>query len=56
MQSTKIEPKVYRGLECPKCGCRHFWTVHTLPRTKCVVRRRQCRHCGWVVRTQEKIG
>lgn len=42
------------GIECPKCGCRHFWSVtHTVPKTGMVHRRRECRHCGWKIQTAE---
>lgn len=36
-----------RGIECPKCGCRHFETTHTEPLADGRIRRRKrCRHCG----------
>ena len=35
-----------RGVECPKCGCRHFFTTHTEPLRDGRIRRRKvCRHC-----------
>ena len=39
-------PRVARGIECPQCGCRHFYTTHTEPlRDGRVRRRKECRHC-----------
>jgi len=36
-----------RGIECPQCGCRHFYTTHTEPLRDGHIRRRKvCRHCG----------
>lgn len=36
-----------RGIECPQCGCRHFYTTHTEPlRDGRIRRRKECRHCG----------
>jgi hypothetical protein len=43
------------GLECPECGCRHFETTHTIPRTGTILRRRACRNCGRRVVTREKV-
>jgi transcription elongation factor Elf1 len=44
-----------RGIECPRCGCRHFEVVYTRPvRGGRVQRRRQCRHCGRRITTVEK--
>jgi len=43
-----------RGIECPKCGCRHFYTTHTEPLVDGRVRRRKvCRHCGRKIVTFE---
>ena len=36
-----------RGICCPRCGCRHFYTTHTEPLRDGRIRRRKvCRHCG----------
>ena len=36
-----------RGLVCPTCGCRHFYTTHTEPLANGRIRRRKvCRGCG----------
>jgi hypothetical protein len=45
-----------RGLICKKCGCRHFNVKHTRPAPSSIMRERQCRHCGKVVWTREKMG
>ncbi len=43
-----------RGIECPKCGCRHFYTTHTEPlRDGRIRRRKECRHCGRRIVTYE---
>lgn len=48
----KREPN--RGLECPQCGCRHFYTTHTEPLRDGRIRRRKvCRHCGRKIVTYE---
>jgi transcriptional regulator NrdR family protein len=44
-----------RGLECSKCGCRHFEVVYTRPKTAQIVRLRECRHCGKRVLTRERV-
>lgn len=44
------------GLECPRCGCRHFKVVYTRPGGEgAIQRRRECRHCGWRCTTREKV-
>jgi len=51
----KCEPD--RGLECPHCGCRHFYTTHTEPLRDGRIRRRKvCRHCGRKIVTYETAG
>lgn len=41
-------------LECPQCGCKHFEVEHVYPWTAAgKLRRRQCRNCGWILRTIE---
>jgi transcriptional regulator NrdR family protein len=45
-----------RGLECPRCGCRHFYTTHTEPlRDGRIRRRKECRHCGRKIVTYEAL-
>jgi ribosomal protein L33 len=42
------------GIECPQCGCRHFYTTHTEPLRDGRIRRRKfCRHCGRKLVTYE---
>lgn len=43
------------GLECPHCGCRHFYVVYTRPKADRIVRRKECRHCQRRVTTHEKL-
>jgi transcriptional regulator NrdR family protein len=46
--------QVCRGIECPHCGCRHFYTTNTEPlRDGRIRRRKQCRHCGRKIVTYE---
>ena len=45
-----------KGLVCRKCGCRHFRVLHTRRGPDSIQRERQCRYCGKVVRTWEKLG
>ena len=43
-----------RGIACPRCGCRHFYTTHTEPlRDGRIRRRKECRHCGRKLVTYE---
>ncbi len=44
------------GLVCRKCGCRHFYTVYTRPKPGCVLRLKECRHCGHRMVTRERAG
>lgn len=49
------QPPEPRGIECRKCGCRHFTVVYTRHREDKITRLRQCRHCGARVSTTERI-
>jgi transcriptional regulator NrdR family protein len=41
------DPKPERGIRCPQCGCRHFYTTNTEPLRDGRIRRRKiCRNCG----------
>jgi len=42
------------GLECRKCGCRHFVVDHTRKVNRMIVRYRRCRHCGQRMTTCER--
>jgi hypothetical protein len=44
-----------RGLECSRCGCRHFEVVYTRPTHDGIARVRACRHCGRRITTRERI-
>jgi hypothetical protein len=52
---TGLSDANQRGLECRRCGCRHFEVVYTRP---CpggrILRRRECRHCGKRITTWER--
>ena len=44
-----------RGLECPRCGCRHLRVLYTRAATGGrILRRRECRHCGRRMTTYEQ--
>jgi len=46
-----------RGLECPRCGCRHFHVLYTRAAIGGrILRRRECRHCARRLTTYEKAG
>lgn len=51
----EASPPPAGGLECPKCGCRHFLTLRTEPRKWGILRRKACRHCGHRVTTRERL-
>ncbi len=48
-------PKPYAGLECSRCGCRHFHTTHTTQKKGFIRRRKECRNCGKIINTREEI-
>jgi transcriptional regulator NrdR family protein len=53
MNKKKPSPQP-KGIECPQCGCRHFYTTHTEPLPDGRIRRRKsCRHCGRRIVTYE---
>lgn len=54
-QEKMAETPEGRGLECPRCGCRHFYVIYTRPTRDGLRRRRECRHCGRMVTTIEKL-
>jgi transcriptional regulator NrdR family protein len=44
-----------RGLECRRCGCRHFSVIYTRRASGGrLIRRRECRYCGKRITTSEK--
>ena len=44
-----------RGLECRKCGCKHFRVIYTRPAWgNRIVRRCECRHCARRLTTWEE--
>jgi transcriptional regulator NrdR family protein len=45
-----------RGLECPKCGCKHFRVIYSRPALGGrIIRRRECRNCGRRATTTERM-
>jgi len=50
-----VDTENTRGLECRKCGCRHFHVIYTRRGSGGkLIRRRECRHCGKRLTTWEK--
>lgn len=48
------KPAEKLGLECPRCGCRHFYVLYTRAvQGGRIRRRRECRHCGRRLTTHE---
>ncbi len=48
-------PEKKLGLECSRCGCRHFYVIYTRPASReRVMRRRECRHCRRRITTYEQ--
>ena len=55
MDDPSARKPAQRGIECPRCGCRHFYTTHTEPLADGRIRRRKaCRHCGRKIVTFEQ--
>jgi len=55
IDSEKDQPYNNRGLECRRCGCRHFRVIYTRPeRGRKILRRRECHNCGKRITTCEK--
>ncbi len=42
------------GIECPRCGCRHFEVTHVWRHPDEIKRRKKCRNCGRPVTTIER--
>ena len=52
---TRDQNESRRGLECPRCGCRHFHVLYTRPGFGgSIRRRRECRHCAKRITTYER--
>jgi len=52
--ATPTPEQRQRGLECPRCGCRHFRVLYTRRAWGGrILRRCECRHCGRRVTTYE---
>lgn len=53
-QVTENDTVPKLGIECPRCGCRHFEVIYTRAASGGrIIRRRECRHCGRRITTQE---
>lgn len=46
---------VANGIECPRCGCHHFYVVWIRHRDSRIIRKRECRHCGRAIVTTERV-
>lgn len=53
LSELQNRPESDTGLVCPKCGCRHFYTVNTRPIARGVRRLKECRHCKRRLHTVE---
>ena len=54
-RSDSPAPETQRGLQCRKCGCRHFHVIYTRAAWGGrILRRRECRHCGRRMTTWEQ--
>jgi len=56
LRLSDLQGRDDRGLVCRKCGCRHFLTRYTRPKPGCIVRSKECRHCGQRMITHERAG
>ena len=53
--SDLLKSETTGGIECRKCGCRHFETARTVRLPGQIRRERVCRHCGHRVFTVETV-
>jgi len=49
------ENRAAQGLTCPHCGCTHHHVLYTRAKGNCILRRKECRHCGRRMFTREVI-
>jgi len=56
LRLSELQGRDERGLMCRKCGCRHFYTIYTRPKPGCILRQKECRHCGTRMVTRERAG
>ena len=56
LRLSELQGRDALGLVCRKCGCRHFYTVKTRPKSGCIMRWKECRHCGTRIITRERAG
>lgn len=56
MTNQASTPKTSIGIECPNCGCKHFYVIYTRRAASGkLVRRRECRNCGRRMTTWESV-
>ncbi len=48
------DSKPAAGIECRKCGCRHWFVLWKRAKPGYAWRRLECRHCGQRITTQER--
>ena len=54
--SEKKDEQPDRGLQCPDCGCGHWFVIKTRQASKKrLKRRRECRYCGRRITTYEQL-
>jgi hypothetical protein len=54
-ETPRVAGDLPMGIECRRCGCRHFHVIYTRPREGgVIVRLRECRHCGLRRMTRER--
>ena len=56
LRLSDLQGRDDRGLVCRKCGCRHFYTIYTRAKPGCILRLKECRHCGHRMTTRERAG
>ncbi|MBM4020278.1 MAG: hypothetical protein FJ288_18485 [Planctomycetes bacterium] len=56
LRLSDLQGRDDRGLVCRKCGCRHFYTIYTRAKPGCILRLKECRHCGQRMVTRERAG
>lgn len=55
MTTSGVKLSEQRGIQCRRCGCRHFHVLYTRAKPGGTIqRRRECRHCGTRITTWER--
>ncbi len=57
MERKKVDAKKWseKGIVCPRCGSRLSKTRYVRNMQNHIFRKRACLHCGYVMKTQEKL-